>query len=244
MEKTTLLNQDQVYKAEVEKQAAIAAELAKTPSTDRQVKNLRLGAKGFIQMVEEIKEIAALEGVTIEEAIKIGLAGGGQILDLAKWRGINARWFTTMDALRLYWDGDGNKKGDKVFPGQDINGNYRAVIQEHSLPFNVTRDMLIAKMVKKDMTISEVVYFLQSHTIIATITAEEDKRIESEGFMASIPDPSNIFSRYSAVGLEIFPLKIWEGDKEANAYLPASAKKAQKKGLTFEEWVETIIEIL
>lgn len=236
---------DQVYKAEVEKQAAIAAELAKTPSANRQVKNLRLGAKGFIQMVEEIKEIASLEGVTTEEAIKIGLAGGGQILDLAKWRGVNARWFTTVDALRLYWDGDGNKKGDKVFPGQDINGNYRAVIQEHSLPFNVTRDMLITTMMmKKDMTISEVVYFLQTHTVITCITAEEDKKIESEGFMASIPDPSNLFSRYSAVGLEVIPLKIWEGDKEANAYLPTSAKKAQKKGLTFEEWVETVVEIL
>lgn len=239
-----MTNNYATFKEDIQKQAALAADLAKTPSTDRQVKNLRLGARGFIQLVEEIKEIAELENTTLQEAIKVGLSGASDLIALAKWRAVNARWFTTVNALQLYWDGVGNKKGNHVFPGLDINGNYRAVIQEHSFPFNVTRDMLITEMLESDMTISEVVYFLQTHIVITTITAQEDKMIEDEGFMSSIPDPSNLFSRYSTVGLDILPLKLWEGDQEAKDYLPASAQKAQKNGLTFDQWVETVTETL
>ena len=170
-----------------------------------------------------------------------------EFFDDIKWTGCNPRLFITPATLRLIWEGDDpavKANRNPRFAELPQHGQAKTVVSEHVYPSSQLKKSLLGK---RFHGAREIMGHIARRNIISFTAYSDDVKLNVL-YKDSLPERANPFSRYDALEIKVFPLQArFDGSNKGHdrviKQLPKEAAAAKENGLTFEEWVATIIEL-
>jgi len=216
-----------------------AAQTARALSDDyanMSVSDIRTATAGE-QVVTVLNKMDAVREVNPDLADKIGT--NAHLFMAMKWDMTNERQLVSEGTLDEAWSGTNlTAKANATFGSKDY-GQSRVVVSEHVIPSHSVKERLYSST---DRSLQGVTSNIISNSRISFTSAKEDKRLENSGFKSSMPDPSKPMSRYEKTQIKTFVLKESMTKGDSIAKISKSAAKAKEKGMSKEEWIESIID--
>jgi hypothetical protein len=199
----------------------------------------RTAAKRTKVSLEEMDEFR--EAGMDQLADKIGTKK--ELFDDMKWIMVNDRVLISEGTLNEAWNGtDLSAKANQAYSSKDF-GQSRVVVGEHPVPTHELKTQLFAS---SDRSLKGVTTKIFNNSFISLTSAKEDNKLNSGGFKSNMPNSSKPLSRYERSEVKTFVLKDRMG--KGNNALPIirnvqkEANQAKEKGMTKEEWIQSIID--
>ena len=199
----------------------------------------RTAAKRTVVSLEEMDEFKAAGMDKLAE--KIGTKK--ELFDDMKWIMVNDRVLVSEGTLNEAWKGTNlSSKANDAYGSKDF-GQSRAVVGEHPVPTHELKSQLFSS---SDRSVKGVTTTILNNSFISLTSAKEDNRLNTGGFKSTMPDRSKPLSRYERSEVKTFVLKERMG-KGNNASpviknIQKEAEGAKEKGMTKEQWIQSIID--
>lgn len=196
------------------------------------------------QMLSLHKNFEEMKG-SLSEKEMMKLAKSGDFFTGMKWRMLNPQFGVTPGTLALAWKLEDTQSNAKTtLKGVLPYGSRRLVVPEHVVP---TKVMVSNFLQAKFSSPSQILEFAAKRNIMSMTSAPEDYKIEKRGFKSSMPAGNkNPFARYDGAQVKMFPVSrefSATTSKNLHRAIDASVKKAKAEGLTYEEWVATVVDL-
>lgn len=183
-------------------------------------------AKTLLRFVEDVQKYGDLRAFKTKE-----------FGDAFKWNLINPAIFITPEALRKIWKGYKHKANDEYAGNGKTYGQSKTLVLEHVYPTVVLKTRIKQK---RFHNLKELAYYALQRSFISITSADEDLSLPR----TELRDKDNYFCRYDDINLPCLPLKPEFNNtiRSVVKTLEKKAAKAKKKGLTFKEWVKTVVD--
>jgi hypothetical protein len=216
-----------------------AAQTARALSDDyanMSVGDIRTATAGE-QVTLVLNKMDAVRKVNPELADKIGT--NSHFFEAMKWDMVNDRKLVSEGSLDEAWKGTDLTANANATFGSKKYGQSKVAVDEHVIPSHALKERLYAST---DRTQRGVTTQIINNSRISLTSAKEDNKIEANGFKSTMPDSSKPMSRYEKTEIKTFVLKesITKGNTAAK--ITKSATKAKEKGMSKEEWIQSIVD--
>lgn len=196
-----------------------------------------IAAKAMIGIIDDIQSLTG----KVSKANMKKLVSKKQWNDLYKWCMTARRQCASLGTLQACWNGlNLNGKAKEVFAKHDAKyGQSKVAVTEHPYPTKWLKEGMFTKAFHTPLSLLK--YVVRRNFVSYTSAPEDNSLTKTE-----LPWKA-FFSRYDDAGVKVFVLnEKWPGGPDASDVMKRMMKEcaqAKKDGLSFEEWVASIIEL-
>jgi hypothetical protein len=201
-----------------------------------------LAANRALTTMTEVKEYDEL-GTSAGKTSADKMMQSKEFFDDVKWNMQPEVTLVTPGTLDMAWDGVKlNANYSTQFPGDKSAkfGQSRAGVAEHPFPSHSMKDGLREM---KPTSARQVMDFAMRRNMLSITSAPEDAKFTSLGLKSSVPNKSDLMSRYTTAKTKTFVLdqRVSGKQKDTQTALMASAKNAKARGVSKNEWIGSIV---